>query len=122
MRLPVAAKIALQSAGVNGGTPGSPTPLDGTSMPFSTMCVLVTVGDSSMPNDRIVVEVALLDAAVLERDLAVFGERQPHHRRAFDLRADALGIGVEAAIDRSIDRGTVRLPLLSTATSTTVAM
>src|SRR5580704_13098496 len=46
-RLPVAAKIALQSAGANGGTPGSPTPLDGTSMPFSTMCVFVKVGDSS---------------------------------------------------------------------------
>ena len=47
MRLPVAAKIALQSAGANGGTPGSPTPLDGTSMLFSTICVFVTVGDSS---------------------------------------------------------------------------
>ena len=30
MRLPVAAKIALQSAGANGGSGGSPTPLDGT--------------------------------------------------------------------------------------------
>jgi two-component system NarL family response regulator len=29
MRLPVAAKIALRSAGANGGTPGSPTPADG---------------------------------------------------------------------------------------------
>jgi len=48
MRLPVAAKIALQSAGANGGTPGSPTPLDGTSMPFSTICVFVKGGDSSM--------------------------------------------------------------------------
>jgi hypothetical protein len=26
MRLPVAAKMALQSAGATGGTPGSPTP------------------------------------------------------------------------------------------------
>ena len=41
-RLPVAAKMALQSAGANGGTPGSPTPLGGTSMPCSTMCVRVS--------------------------------------------------------------------------------
>ena len=32
MRLPVAAKIALHSAGAKGGTPGSPTPLGGVSM------------------------------------------------------------------------------------------
>jgi len=30
MRLPVAAKMALQSAGATGGTPGSPTPPNGT--------------------------------------------------------------------------------------------
>jgi hypothetical protein len=48
MRLPVAAKMALHSAGANGGTPGSPTPLGGTLMPCSTMWVCVTFGDSSM--------------------------------------------------------------------------
>jgi hypothetical protein len=37
MRLPVAAKIALISAGANGGTPGSPTPLGGVSGPAGTM-------------------------------------------------------------------------------------
>ena len=37
IRLPVAAKIALHSAGANGGTPGSPTPLGGTSGPASMM-------------------------------------------------------------------------------------
>ncbi|MGF6311618.1 hypothetical protein ABIB82_005719 [Bradyrhizobium sp. i1.8.4] len=37
MRLPVAAKIALISAGANGGTPGSPTPLGGTSGPGGTI-------------------------------------------------------------------------------------
>ena len=31
-RLPVAAKIALQKAGANGGTPGSPTPAGGASL------------------------------------------------------------------------------------------
>ena len=37
MRLPVAAKIAFISAGANGGTPGSPTPLGGVSGPGGTM-------------------------------------------------------------------------------------
>jgi hypothetical protein len=37
MRLPVAAKIALISAGAKGGTPGSPTPLGGVSGPGGTM-------------------------------------------------------------------------------------
>src|SRR5262249_62396813 len=37
MRLPVAVKIALHSAGAKGGRPGSPTPLDGTAVPFWTM-------------------------------------------------------------------------------------
>jgi radical SAM superfamily enzyme YgiQ (UPF0313 family) len=32
IRLPVAAKIALHSAGANGGTPGSPTPAGGASL------------------------------------------------------------------------------------------
>ena len=35
IRFPVAAKIALQTAGANGGTPGSPTPAGGASL--STM-------------------------------------------------------------------------------------
>src|SRR5262249_5998432 len=46
MRLPVAWKIALHSAGANGGTPGSPTPLGGVSMPCGTMWTRVSVGDS----------------------------------------------------------------------------
>ena len=38
-RFPVAAKIALHTAGANGGTPGSPTPAGGASL--STMYTLV---------------------------------------------------------------------------------
>ncbi len=38
-RFPVAAKIALQSAGMNGGTPGSPTPAGGAAL--STRWTLV---------------------------------------------------------------------------------
>src|ERR1700736_1343598 len=52
MRLPVAAKMALHSAGAKGGSPGSPTPLDGTSIPFGTMCTSVTGGDSSIRSTR----------------------------------------------------------------------
>src|SRR4051794_15947878 len=37
MRFPVAAKMAFISAGANGGTPGSPTPLGGVSGPGGTM-------------------------------------------------------------------------------------
>ena len=104
MRLPVAAKIALQSAGANGGTPGSPTPLDGTSMPCSTMCVRV-IGRRLVDARRAGKSLKLLCSTrpFLKRDLAVFGERQPHHGRALDLRADALGVDAEAAVDRGID-------------------
>ena len=52
MRLPVAAKMALHSAGAKGGSPGSPTPLEGTSMLAGTMCTSVTGGDSSMRSTR----------------------------------------------------------------------
>jgi Amidase len=47
-----AAKMALHSAGAKGGSPGSPTPLDGTSMLAATMCTSVTGGDSSMRSTR----------------------------------------------------------------------
>ena len=47
------------------------------------MCTRTSSGDFVDPRDLEVVEVALLHAAVLERDLAVFGERKPHHSRAF---------------------------------------
>ena len=49
MRLPVAAKMALHSAGAKGGSPGSPTPLDGTSIPFGTIQTCVIGGDYSQP-------------------------------------------------------------------------
>ena len=52
MRLPVAAKIALHSAGAKGGTPGSPTPADGTSILLFTIWTFVTFGLSSMRTTR----------------------------------------------------------------------
>jgi len=38
-RFPVAAKIALHNAGVNGGTPGSPIPAGGASLSTRWTCV-----------------------------------------------------------------------------------
>jgi|SRR6267142_5475922 len=74
MRLPVATKMALIKAGAKGSTPGSPTPLGGVSGSAGTMCTLVTSGASVEPDHREVVEIALLHLAVLEGDLAIFGE------------------------------------------------
>ncbi|MGY4186140.1 hypothetical protein ACVI1I_002912 [Bradyrhizobium sp. USDA 4459] len=48
MRLPVAEKMAFISAGANGGTPGSPTPLGGVSGAGGTMWTFVTSGASSI--------------------------------------------------------------------------
>src|SRR4051794_27412253 len=50
-----------------------------------------------------IIEIALLRAAVLEGDLAVLGEADPHDRGAFNLRANALRIDVGAAIDCGVD-------------------
>src|SRR5262249_46471262 len=48
MRLPVAAKIALHSAGAKGGKPGSPTPPDGPARLLGPTQTWVIGGDSSM--------------------------------------------------------------------------
>src|SRR5258708_31222371 len=55
------------------------------------------------PDDREVVKIALLYLAVLEGDLAVFGEAQPHDRGALDLRLDPFGVDEHAAVDRGVD-------------------
>ncbi len=49
------------------------------------------------------VEIALLDAPGLDRDLGLLREALAHHRRAFELRADAVRVDVSAAIDRHVD-------------------
>ena len=122
MRLPVAAKIALHSAGANGGTPGSPMPLGGQFGAGGMIQTLVTSGASSIRATGIVVEVALLDPAVLEGDLAVLGEAQPHDRRTLHLRAMRSGLTYVPQSTAVSTRGIVSLPFSSTATSTTVAM
>ena len=64
--------IALATAGAIGGTPGSPTPPGFASL--GTMCTS-TSRHLVHPQHRVVVEVALLHAPVLERDLAVAARR-----------------------------------------------
>lgn len=49
------------------------------------------------------VEVALLRMAVLERDLAVQRDAEPHHHRPLELRAYALRIDLRPAVDRDVD-------------------
>ncbi|MNR37552.1 hypothetical protein D3C85_1555820 [compost metagenome] len=48
MRLPVAAKMALHSAGAIGGTPGSPTPPSGTAPSGLIRCTAISRGASGM--------------------------------------------------------------------------
>src|SRR5664279_5235484 len=66
----------------------------------------VDVGDQRRfihTHDRETVEIALLHPAVLEADLAVLGEAEPHDRRTLELRLDPLGIDERSTIDRGID-------------------
>src|SRR5882757_6962071 len=53
--------------------------------------------------DFIVVEIALLDAAILEGDLAVQGRGQPKDNTPFHLRLDGVGIDHLPAIQRADD-------------------
>ena len=87
MRLPVAAKIALVTAGAIGGVPGSPMPPGCLAARHD---VHLDLGHLAHAQHRVVVEVALLDAAVLEGDLAVQRRRQAVDDRALDLARDDL--------------------------------
>ena len=84
-RWPMAAKIALQIAGATGGSAGSPTPVGGLSL---WMKCTSTFGWFAHAQDRVLVEVRLLDAAVLHGDL----EAQ-HGAEAVDHAAFALVVG-----------------------------
>src|SRR6516162_11955255 len=64
------------------------------------------------PNQREIIEIALLDLAVLEGDLPIFGKAQAHDRRALDLRANAFWVDVGPAIDRGIHPGDRQLALV----------
>ena len=81
-RWPMAAKMALQIAGATGGNAGSPTPVGGLSLWMKCTSTLGWFGDAQ---DRVLVEVRLLDAAVLHRDL-----QSQHRAVAVDDAAFAL--------------------------------
>src|SRR3989442_1204706 len=100
IRLPVAANIALQTAGAMGGVPGSPTP-PGASL-LGTMCTSTTrhLGN---PQHRIVVEVTLRHASVLDRDRALQCRGKPEHDAALHLRFDRTRIHVHTAVDGADD-------------------
>ena len=99
-RLPVTAKMALATAGAMGGTPVSPTPP--ILSVLSTMCAS-TSGISFIRSIGIVVEIALLHAAILESDFAIERRRESEDDAAFHLGANAFGIHDRPAIDRADD-------------------
>ena len=77
MRLPVAAKIALISAGATGGTPGL---ADAARRRIRTGRHDVDIGHARRlvdPDHREVVEIVLLYLAVFERDLAILATLMP---------------------------------------------
>ncbi len=101
MRLPVAAKIAFSTAGAATAIVGSPTPpqkppdgIDRSSRPSACR---------SMRSDRVVVEVGLLDAAVLDRARAEQRGGQAVRERALDLRLDLLRIDGVPGVGRRDD-------------------
>ncbi len=121
IRLPVAAKIALHKAGAKGGSPGSPTPLDGTAVVAGMMCTRVISGASSMratwkpsklfcwarPSLKVISPyLAMLSPITAAPSIC--------ERMRSGLAAKPQSIAVST-------RGTASLPLSSTATSTTVA-
>ena len=117
-RLPVAAKTALTTAGAIVAVPGSPMP-PGAS-PLGTMCTS-TFGRLVDAQDLVGVEVALLDAAVLERDLPVQGCGQPVHDAALHLRVTVSGLTTVPQSTAQTTRSTRTLPSSATATSATWA-
>src|SRR5439155_18141005 len=51
----------------------------------------------------VIVEIAFVDAAVLERDLRQERVARAHHASTFDLRADTFRIDLRAAVERHVD-------------------
>src|SRR5882762_2715548 len=50
------------------------------------------------PRDAVLMKIILLHTPMLESNLAVHGEAQPHDHGTFELRADALGIDLRPAV------------------------
>ena len=97
----MAAKIALQNAATNGGTPGSPTPA-GRRRALRN----VDVGLSRNlvdPGHRIVIEIGLLDYAVLGGDFSAAHDARAKNHRTFELRAGRFRIYDQPRIHRCIN-------------------
>ena len=96
MRLPVALKMALTSAGAIAGVPGSPAP------PIA----LSTIDDGRFylrrfvhAQHRIVVEIALRHRAATDRNVAVQRRGQSINNAAFHLRPHAIRVHSKTCID-----------------------
>src|SRR5438552_14978266 len=98
MRFPVAAKIAFVTAGAAHGTPGSPMPPDFSL--FFTMCTSIS-GVFIDSQHRVVMKIALLNAALLEGELVVKSGSQAENHSALHLRFNYSWIHVSAAIHRT---------------------
>src|SRR3979411_874062 len=55
------------------------------------------------PRDAVLMKIVLLNAPMLESNLAVHGEAQPHDHGTFELRAHALGIDLRPAVESDVD-------------------
>ena len=117
-RLPVAAEMALATAGAIDGAPGSPTPVGGSARRHDMHLDRRHLVDAQR---RVVVEVRLLDDAVLERDRAVQRGGQAEADAAFHLRADDVGVDRDAAIDGADDAVDAEAAVALTVTSATCA-
>ena len=100
MRLPVAAKIAFVTAGTdNGGRRLA----DATGSLGALHQVRLDHRHLVDTHRQIAVEIALLDASILEGDRAVQRSGQPEDRSALNLCCDRIRIDLHAAIDGADD-------------------
>jgi len=99
-RLPVAAKIALVTAGGSADVPGSPIPAARFSADHD---VNVNLRHLVHRKSLVAVEIGLLDAPVLHRDLAMKRRRKTIDDGALDLRLDRVWIDGDPAIDSAHD-------------------
>ena len=118
MRLPVAAKIALSTAGAATQIVGSPTPPQ---KPPLGITIVSTFGMSLISIDVVIVKVMLLDAAVLDCDPAIEQRGQPIDEGARDLPLDLRRIDRVAGIRRRDDAMQLDLVAIDTEISAAAA-
>jgi hypothetical protein len=79
-------------------------------LPLSTKCTSDLHGRVVHARHAEAVEVLLIDAAVGRGDLAEHRQPDAHHRRAFELRAHAIGIDDDARVGHLMTRGIFTRP------------